>query len=348
MVALTASRRSWRQPGAEFSQHLAPILLSACLSGMPVLSDVRGSREHTAAAVGAAEGAVLERSPHIAPWPEASAAALRDDGCILVRDTLSPPTVAALRAHCESELADGLAKVASGAGAEHQYFGTILARSDRHDLKLALSPVVSTALAEVLTSIAPLVRGAFLNHVEPTECDTHEEPVLAELGAIRSTQGAPRQPLHSDTRRADAPVLLTAFVALQDVEESMGPTTFLPGSHRDERAHAALGHAGQKAEFLRSCPSRLGVMPAGACTLYDSRLLHAGGANSDTRGRWLFYAGFAPSRVVMRELRGDQYEPLQRASHTLSQLERGGNGNEGDIELEAVWAALLRPRQNIF
>ena len=187
-------------------------------------------------------------------------------------EVLSPSIAAALRAHCEAKLEDSLAAVAAGA-AEHDHFGAILARSSRYDLKLELEPVVSEPLTEVLGKIAPLLRGAF---------EGDEEPVLAELGAIFSTDGAPRQPLHSDTRRTDGPAdLLTAFVALQDIDQSMGPTTFLPGTHRDPTAHAAVTSPDLKAELLQTHPIRLGTMPAGACTVYDSRLRERRDSNTD-------------------------------------------------------------------
>ena len=54
------------------------------------------------------------------------------------------------------------------------------------------------------------------------------------------------------------------------------------------------------------------------------------------------------SRPLMRELRGSVYEPLQRAAHTLERLERGrGEAREDEAEWEAVWGALLRPRERV-
>ena len=159
-----------------------------------------------------------------------------------------------------------------------EHFGSILARSSsRFDLKLDLTSVVSDALSEALQAgLTPLIRSAL---------DGDEDPVLAELGAIYSTDGAARQPLHSDTRRTDGSAqLVTAFVALQDVHESMGPTTLLPGTHRDAGAHAALRSPELKADLLRTHPIRIGTAAAGGCILYDSRLLHAGGASTDKRG----------------------------------------------------------------
>ena len=315
-------------------------MLTACSTlNVPVIDVVGGSREHNAAEVGTAEGALLEQAPR-SDWPSASVVVLREEGCALVPDALSSASAAALRNHCEEKRASSLRAVADGVSDETDHFGVILARgSSRCDLKLELDPVVSDALAEALESLAPLVRGTL---------ESDEEPVLAELGAIYSTEGAPRQPLHSDTRRTEGSAdLLTAFVALQDIDERMGPTTFLPGTHRDPVAHAAVVSPELKADLLRKRPVRFGTMPVGACTLYDSRLLHAGGANHDARGRWLLYAGFAASRELMRELRGNVYEPLQRGAHTLEQLQQSSAASEGEEEWEAVWSALLRPRETV-
>lgn len=82
--------------------------------------------------------------------------------------------------------------------------------------------------------------------------------------------------------------------------------------------------------------------------LYAMHAVHAGGASHNDRGRWLLYAGFAASRPLMRELRGNVYEPLQRSAHTLTQLEQGlGHVGEEGTEWEAVWSALLRPSKTV-
>lgn len=45
-----------------------------------------------------------------------------------------------------------------------------------------------------------------------------------------SYPGSTRQTAHPDTPYSPQTPLLTIFIALQDVEKGMGPTTFLPGS----------------------------------------------------------------------------------------------------------------------
>ena len=54
---------------------------------------------------------------------------------------------------------------------------------------------------------------------------------LVELGAIVSLPGAACQQPHSDIAAEADCLLLTCFVALQDVDEAMGPTRIWPGTH---------------------------------------------------------------------------------------------------------------------
>ena len=83
--------------------------------------------------------------------------------------------------------------------------------------------------------------------------------------------------------------MYTAFVALQDVDVERGPTLFFPGSHLSADAQDDLEDDGPSA--LDEFDAEVGVMRAGACTLYDGRILHAGQPNSKGT-RVLFYVSF--------------------------------------------------------
>ena len=85
------------------------------------------------------------------------------------------------------------------------------------------------------------------------------------------------------------PCLFTAFVALQDIDLERGPTLFFPGSHLSATAQDDLEDDGPSA--LDAFDAEVGAMRAGACTLYDGRLLHAGQPNSQGT-RVLFYVSF--------------------------------------------------------
>ena len=197
-----------------------------------------------------------------------------------------------------------------------------LASHTRWDFRLPTSaPIVRQALAELLG------KGASLG--DALEALAGSDAELWELSALISSPGAAPQVVHRDidledlgTRaKADGyrPVLLTAFVALQPVTRDMGPTRFLPGTHDlaseagatnlPEHATALLkelaatgtsGNFGGEEEDEDgdggdgSLPldSHVGLLDTGEVALYDSRLLHCGGANRSEKERVLFYVTF--------------------------------------------------------
>ena len=97
--------------------------------------------------------------------------------------------------------------------------------------------------------------------------------------------------------------------ALQPVDESMGPTKFVPQSHT-AAAHEAFNSAETKLAMLLRRPTWRGVLDTGEATLFDSRLIHCGGANESPRRRVLFYISFrakeasAPPGTLLYDLRG--------------------------------------------
>ena len=151
----------------------------------------------------------------------------------------------------------------------------------RFDIRLPYDDVVSKATSSLLRRGGPLADalGALVG----------PEAELWECAALVSEAGAPAQTVHGDTFWDSEPCLYTAFVALQDVDVELGPTLFFPGSHLSATAQDDLEDDGPSA--LDAFEAEIGVMRAGACTLYDGRLLHAGQPNS--RGtRVLFYVSF--------------------------------------------------------
>lgn len=150
----------------------------------------------------------------------------------------------------------------------------------RYDLYLPLDGPIEAALRECVAQLQPVL-------IDRLGAD----PELFELSALISDEGAPRQPVHPDTGYSNSTAIVTSFIALQDVTEDMGPTFFLPGT-QTESAHAEFnGEASQKSELLRTSPRRLGTISTGDATVFDSRLLHGGGANDRSR-RILFYFSF--------------------------------------------------------
>jgi ectoine hydroxylase-related dioxygenase (phytanoyl-CoA dioxygenase family) len=164
------------------------------------------------------------------------------------------------------------------------FFGDVLARENRHDLKLDLTPPVRYAVYALLGTLGPLF-AALLG----------DDALLYELAALISDPQSPEQPFHPDLPFVDGQgrAVLTAFVALQPIDELMGPTRFVPGSHTTE-SHAAFNAADEatKLGYLRSQPVALGILDAGDCTLFDARTIHCGGANLSPHRRVVFYLSF--------------------------------------------------------
>lgn len=309
--------------------------MGQCLTPSTI-SDELGGPE-VGVEIGLREAELLEHAPR-QQWPPASSEALLNDGVIRVENVLSIETTANLRIYLESKLSAFAEKVETGATHE-DYFIPVRCHEQgrRHALKLALEPMVVSAIAESLQVLAPFIRNML-------GCG---EPLIAEVFAVRSTDGAPRQPFHTDcnTGCRSPPGMLTAFVALQDITEEMGPTVFLPATYRRLEAHAAMYSKADKEKLLRATSIRLGTMSEGSCTLYDTHLLHAGGANNSPHPRWLFSMTFIPNMPnFMIALHHVYYDMCRLGVHSLSELERGAVRSEDDVEtkqLTSTWLSLL-------
>jgi ectoine hydroxylase-related dioxygenase (phytanoyl-CoA dioxygenase family) len=181
-----------------------------------------------------------------------------------------------------------------------QRFASVLLKENRCDLTIPFgSKVVADALHSIL--IDSPVGQTLQTLLGP-------DAVLYELSCMMSDPGSHRQVVHPDTPCAEDnndPVLYTCFVALQNVQPDMGPTTWLPGTHTLQ-AHTLFQDestpAGQlessKDKLLRTRPAVLGVLPKGSCGIFDSRLLHCGGANESETSRAIFYFSFKNPKTI--------------------------------------------------
>jgi ectoine hydroxylase-related dioxygenase (phytanoyl-CoA dioxygenase family) len=157
-----------------------------------------------------------------------------------------------------------------------------------------------------------------------------KDAVLYELSCLISDPGSQRQVTHPDTPYGsdDEPVLYTCFIALQDIDLDMGPTTWIPYSHT-AKAHElfkadtidpSLGES-PKDKLLRTEPSVLGVLPKGSCAIFDSRVLHCGGANTSDKSRALFYCSFKNPQIGYPGNPGSIRRELV-AKYTITSLEK--------------------------
>ena len=248
---------------------------------------------------------------------------LRDSGRVRVDGALSRATVATLLKHVDKCLLAARARLATTPNAHQatKYLGHVRRPINRTDLKLEMLPPVAAALAEALEPLRAVCSALLGADAE-----------LFELGAFLSDPGAPRQGVHPDTQFTASAAACSTLVALQDVDQSMGPTEFLPGTHT-EAAHTALqtrtvriakraltpeelatqkrAHAlaylrgdkrgegeqraaqiGARERLLRSSARELATLSVGDAVMFDTRVLHCGGANVSTRRRALLYFSF--------------------------------------------------------
>lgn len=220
----------------------------------------------------------------LAAWDDDDTAqAIREEGVALVDGALSPATARRLR---DTVLASVETADASAFSAVLGPRAAAQAEVTRVDLRLSLDDQAVAAAAE---EIARSRVGDALGYL------TGPEALLWELAAVVSYPGSAHQLVHSDTLFDDRPCLFTAFVALQDVEATMGPTLFVLGTHKDPTAHAlAEADPTSRAAFLGAATPYLAHLRIGQASLYDSRLLHAATPNTHPSNtvRVLFYLTF--------------------------------------------------------
>jgi hypothetical protein len=185
---------------------------------------------------------------------------------------------AGLRAHAVGLLSEAQARVASGDAAFLDDFGPVMARTARYDLLLPLDAAVLGAARRVLGAGAPAASdgvGAAMGLL------AGKDAALCELTTLVADPGAPAQPVHHDTANfGGAPLRVSLLVALQDVGEAMGPTLFWPRTHSPAWHVSFLERGEALEELLESAPHVRALLRAGDAVLYDTNVLHCGGANT--------------------------------------------------------------------
>lgn len=214
-------------------------------------------------------------------------------GVAKVPAALSCDTAASLLSFAMAERKRCLAEVARNPSAASNFFSNVqtpraLAEGSpitRWDMRLPLVPVVHAALRELLVSHS---RGGKKQSLGAAFEAVAGGPGadLWELGVVVTEPGAAAQPIHFD---APCRCLYTTFVALQDVSHDMGPTCFLLGTH-SELVHNHFEKA--PANVIEQAKAASASLSAGDAVIYDSRILHAGGANRSDRTRALLYVTF--------------------------------------------------------
>ncbi|KAL7537547.1 hypothetical protein ACHAXR_007902 [Thalassiosira sp. AJA248-18] len=239
---------------------------------------------------------------------------LKRDGVLRVNNVLSAEVAERLRQHLLDQQKVAEEETRKDPRASQMYYGVEQARKNRCDLHLSLrrggiqtsssdddddndnettadqGHVVADALQEIL-GVDGTLRSVYENLVST-------EGEFYELAGIITNPGSSRQMIHPDLPFQKTAPLYVVFLALQDVTEEMGPTSFLLKTHTDKAIKIFEG-GGDKDEQLRGADCRLATLKQGDAALFDARILHAGGANDAEEGatRIMFNFSFRNPKV---------------------------------------------------
>ena len=212
---------------------------------------------------------------------------LKKDGVVRIDGVLSKESCAELRDWVLKEADLRRAEVDAGDASISDHFSDVLLRKNRCDLRLAFTPLVKSCVVSITDPFTDL--GYLLQKtLGPTS-------LLQELASMISYPSSSRQTAHPDTPYNKDIPLLTVFVALQDVDISMGPTTFLPGTNTNAK-HSKF--QSDHDTFLKNSQSVCAELKAGDCSCFDSRTIHLGGANVSELTRAMFYVSFKNPEFV--------------------------------------------------
>lgn len=160
-------------------------------------------------------------------------------------------------------------------------FGNVFSRHQRYDMYLRPEGPVQDALKQMMNETEPL--GALFKSL----LDNKPGP-FHELSSIIVDPDADAQPIHPDAKFSIHCPMWTVFCSLQDIDETMGPTVMLPGSHTKE-AHEQFNTAGTRTAQLANAIFTQATLLQGDIVVMDSRCLHFGSANTSKKRRVLFY-----------------------------------------------------------
>jgi hypothetical protein len=210
---------------------------------------------------------------------------LKDEGVVRINNVFSKE----LAAECLQTInADLLQPASTKDEADSAGFGNVFSRNCRYDMYLRPVGVYQQALEAVLNRDS--VTGQLFAHHQLSSSASEAGGVFHEFSALVCDPGAASQPIHPDASYSPNAPLWTVFCALQDVEVQMGPTIFLPATHK-EAVHADLSSIDTNAKdrMLSGAEYRRSVLRAGDVAIMDARTLHFGSANTSDKRRVLLY-----------------------------------------------------------
>ena len=227
---------------------------------------------------------------------------LKRDGVMRMDNVLSDGVADKLREHIlrRQQTVDRLTE--EDPKLSMMYYGVENSRKNRCDLHLSLMPSSDDGDAD--GHVMADVMYELLSGDEGSLTMLYEELVTKkgefyEVAGIITNRGSDRQMIHPDLPfQVKACPLYVVFLALQDVSEEMGPTSFLLKSHTQKQNDIFFsGNTELKDEQLINANCRLATLNKGDAVIFDARVLHCGGAN-DGSCRIMFNFSFRNPEIV--------------------------------------------------
>lgn len=243
---------------------------------------------------------------------EEQAKTVHKDGVLRINNALSPDVADKLRAYILDQQKHAAIVTEKDVTLSRAFYGVENQRKNRCDLQLSLlkggysadsgyeneqnvSDDDSHPLADALQEL--LGQDGTLRYLYENLVTLEGE--FYEMASVITGKGSIRQQVHPDLPFKEIAPLYVIFLALQDVDEHMGPTTFLLKTHT-KKENAKFNDYSQKDEQLAKANSRLATLKKGDAVLFDARILHCGNANDAEKGstRALFNFSFRNPKVV--------------------------------------------------
>eukprot|EP00550_Attheya_septentrionalis_P009773 CAMPEP_0198285290 /NCGR_PEP_ID=MMETSP1449-20131203/4623_1 /TAXON_ID=420275 /ORGANISM="Attheya septentrionalis, Strain CCMP2084" /LENGTH=411 /DNA_ID=CAMNT_0043982675 /DNA_START=69 /DNA_END=1304 /DNA_ORIENTATION=+ len=222
-------------------------------------------------------------------------AIVKHKGVARINSVLSIETATSILNYVNEEKIRSEAAIAEGKVKPLSRFTNVLLKQNRWDLLLPMeeSDEVMKGLYELLgDGDSAKRRGSVGSVIEST---VGKDAELYELACLISDPGSERQVIHPDIAHIDSDgnviPLVTCFVALQDIDVSMGPSEFLPETNTAAH-HKRLNNHAIRDELLSEVSSKISLLNVGDCSTFDATTLHAGGGNKSNTRRCLFYFTF--------------------------------------------------------
>ncbi len=241
---------------------------------------------------------------------EAQAKVVHKEGVLRIHQALSAKTADKLREYVLEQQQIAAERTEQDIGMSKAFYGVENQRKNRCDLQLSLlrggfaadhggdpsllveseSHILADSLQELLGTKGSL-RYIYENLVT-------KKGEFYELASVITNPGSLRQQIHPDLPFQEEAPLYVIFLALQDVNENMGPTTFLLRTHT-KKQNEMFNDPSQKDEQLQKANSRIATLHKGDAVLFDARILHCGNANDLETGstRALFNFSFRNPKV---------------------------------------------------